>query len=128
MKKQLKRILYDVVGVSLIILSGLLGWLPGPGGIPLLIAGLAVLSVHNQWAHNILVFVKKNADNFFAAVYPNKKNIRIAHSITAILLFSLSLYLYTSLNYPYRIMFSLPLLAISLFQIIYANRFFINKH
>ena len=128
MKKHIKRISYDFVGISLIILSALLGWLPGPGGIPLLIAGLAILSVHNKWAHNILVFVKKNADNFFTAVFPNNKKIRILHTVVALLLFGLAIFIYTNLANPYKIMLSIPIVAIAIFQITYANRFIINKH
>lgn len=128
MKKHIKRISYDFVGVTLIILSALFGWLPGPGGIPLLIAGLAILSVHNKWAHNILVFVKKNADNFFASVFPNNKKIRIAHSLFALLLLSLATFFYFYLAYPLKIMISLPIFAMAIFEITYANRFIINKH
>ena len=128
MKKHIKRISYDLVGVSLIILSALFGWLPGPGGIPLLIAGLAILSVHNKWAHNILIFVKKNADNFFTAVFPNNKKIRILHTIFALLLFCLAIFFYISLSYPYKVMLSIPIVAMAIFEITYANRFIINKH
>ncbi|MBP9821134.1 hypothetical protein KBC85_03260 [Candidatus Saccharibacteria bacterium] len=128
MKKHIKRISYDFVGISLIILSALLGWLPGPGGIPLLIAGLAILSVHNKWAHNILVFVKKNADSFFTAVFPNNKKIRILHTMVALFLFGLAIFIYIYLDNPYKIMLSIPIVAIAIFQITYANRFIINKH
>ena len=69
--RTLKVILLDIVGILLIILAGLTGWLPGPGGIPLLIAGLAVLSINHKWAKRWLVAVKENglkiSDKFFSA-------------------------------------------------------------
>lgn len=48
------RIGVGVVGVLLILLAGATGWLPGPGGIPLAIAGLAVLASEFEWAQRLL--------------------------------------------------------------------------
>lgn len=56
----LKRILTDVLGVLLIIIAPLLGWLPGPGGIPLFLAGLGLLSINHDWAKDLLEYVKKH--------------------------------------------------------------------
>ena len=47
-----------VVGGLLIIAAPLTGWLPGPGGIPLFIAGLAVLASEFEWAQRLLYRVK----------------------------------------------------------------------
>ncbi len=44
------RIGVAVIGVTLIVAAPLTGWLPGPGGIPLFLAGLAVLSTEFLWA------------------------------------------------------------------------------
>lgn len=48
------RIAVGVVGTLLIVLAVLTGWLPGPGGIPLAIAGLAVLASEFEWAQRLL--------------------------------------------------------------------------
>jgi hypothetical protein len=50
----LKRISIDIAGFGLIFLGLLTGWLPGPGGIPLTLAGLALLALNYEWAENIL--------------------------------------------------------------------------
>lgn len=47
-----------ILGGLLIILAPLTGWLPGPGGIPLFIAGLAVLASEFEWAQRLLLRVK----------------------------------------------------------------------
>jgi hypothetical protein len=47
-----------ILGGLLIILAPLTGWLPGPGGIPLFIAGLAVLASEFEWAQRLLMRVK----------------------------------------------------------------------
>lgn len=39
-----------VVGALLVVGSALTGWLPGPGGIPLFIAGLAIWASEFAWA------------------------------------------------------------------------------
>ena len=63
-RNKLKFILIDTAGILLIILSGLTGWLPGPGGIPLLIAGLGLLSINHEWAKRWLLSVKKHGLSF----------------------------------------------------------------
>ncbi|MEU0089810.1 PGPGW domain-containing protein [Kribbella sp. NPDC006257] len=52
------RIGVGVLGGLLIIAAPLTGWLPGPGGIPLFIAGLAVLASEFEWAQRLLYKVK----------------------------------------------------------------------
>jgi uncharacterized membrane protein len=42
-----------IVGLLIVIASGLVGWLPGPGGIPLFLVGIAVLASEFTWAERI---------------------------------------------------------------------------
>lgn len=49
-----QRILIDIAGFGLMIISPFLGWLPGPGGIPLFLAGLGLVSLNHEWAENLL--------------------------------------------------------------------------
>lgn len=49
------RIGVGVLGSALLILSLLTGWLPGPGGIPLFLIGMAVLASEFRWAHRVTV-------------------------------------------------------------------------
>lgn len=51
------RIGVGVLGALLLILSALTGWLPGPGGIPLFLIGMAVLASEFRWAHRLTVTV-----------------------------------------------------------------------
>jgi hypothetical protein len=57
-KHLIYRIGVGVVGGLLIVAAPLTGWLPGPGGIPLFIAGLAVLASEFEWAQRLLLKVK----------------------------------------------------------------------
>jgi uncharacterized protein (TIGR02611 family) len=58
-KHLIYRIGVGIVGGLLLILAPLTGWLPGPGGIPLFIAGLAVLASEFEWAQRVLMRVKE---------------------------------------------------------------------
>jgi hypothetical protein len=53
-----KIILIDTLGVICIIGAILLGWLPGPGGIPLLLAGLGLLAINHPWAQRRMDWLK----------------------------------------------------------------------
>ncbi|WP_187279528.1 PGPGW domain-containing protein [Quadrisphaera setariae] len=53
-KHRVYRVVVACVGVFLILLGAATGWLPGPGGIPLVLAGLAVLASEFAWAHRLL--------------------------------------------------------------------------
>jgi len=53
-KHRVYRVVVGCVGAFLILLGAATGWLPGPGGIPLVLAGLAVLASEFAWAHRLL--------------------------------------------------------------------------
>ncbi len=40
------------VGFTLVLLAGAIGWLPGPGGIPVFLLGIYVLASEFSWADN----------------------------------------------------------------------------
>ena len=42
-----------VVGLGLVIISPFTGVLPGPGGIPIFLVGIAVLATEYEWAERI---------------------------------------------------------------------------
>ncbi len=49
----IRKPLVLVVGSIFIIAAGLTGWLPGPGGIPLFLIGIAILSTEFEWAKRL---------------------------------------------------------------------------
>lgn len=42
-----------VVGSIFILAAAATGWLPGPGGIPLFLVGIAILATEFAWAENV---------------------------------------------------------------------------
>jgi hypothetical protein len=52
------RCIVAAVGLLLILLGLATGWLPGPGGIPLVLGGLAVWASEFHWAHRLMLRLK----------------------------------------------------------------------
>lgn len=48
-----RRPLVFIVGTLFILLSALIGWLPGPGGMVIFLLGIAVLSTEFTWAERL---------------------------------------------------------------------------
>ena len=59
-----QRIAIDILGFSMVIAAPLTGWLPGPGGIPLFVAGLGLLSLNHEWAERYLQKFEKQREEF----------------------------------------------------------------
>lgn len=86
-KKFFKRFGTDIAGYLCLILVLPIGALPGPGGIPLLVAGLGLLSVHNAWAKSLLDYVKKHSSSLRNIFFPHRKNIELSWDIFAVCMF-----------------------------------------
>lgn len=57
-RKHTRRAIVTIIGLCLIVVAFLIGWIPGPWSIPLFIAGLAVLATEYDWADDFLTWVK----------------------------------------------------------------------
>ena len=62
-----------ILGIMLILSAGLIGWLPGPGGMVLFLLGIAVLATEFTWAERfrdwILHILRQAADLFLKHPY-----------------------------------------------------------
>lgn len=87
MQKAVKKVGTDILGGLLIITAILLGWLPGPGGIPLLIVGLSLLSVNHKWARRWLDWLKEHGERLAVYLFANQKLVPF-WQVTAVLLVS----------------------------------------
>lgn len=52
-----RRPIVLTIGVLIVLLSGTVGWLPGPGGIPIFLLGVAILSSEFHWAQRFKLFI-----------------------------------------------------------------------
>lgn len=92
-KKITKRVLVDAAGYMLIVASALTGWLPGPGGLPLLIGGLGLLSINNKWAMDLRMHLLNNGGKFVERLFPKHPIAQWAYDLVAATLFAVSAYL-----------------------------------
>lgn len=86
LKRNGKRLAIDAAGYLLIIAAGLTGWLPGPGGVPLLIAGLGLLSINNEWARRLRDYILDNGGKFIKKVFPENPLVQWVYDVVVVLL------------------------------------------
>jgi hypothetical protein len=86
-------LLANALGVGCIIAVPFVGWIPGPGGIPLLLAGLGLLSIHNAWARKLKTYVLHHSSNIRELLFPPNSKIQLAWDIVFVLLASSGAYL-----------------------------------
>jgi len=91
--KKLKHFVFDLVGVFLIVISPLLGWLPGPGGIPLFLAGLGLLSVHHAWAKKTIRYVKKNGIKLGEQIFREHTTLQAVYDVLTVVFMAGGVYL-----------------------------------
>ncbi len=92
-KNVIKIILTDLAGILCLILVPLLGPLPGPGGTPLLLAGLGLLALNHDWADRWLHKVKVHSDSLRKIVFPKISWIEWLWDIFAVSLLIFGTYL-----------------------------------
>src|SRR5690349_17606038 len=51
--RHVRRPIVLTFGMFFVLLAGAIGWLPGPGGIPIFLLGIAILSTEFQWADRL---------------------------------------------------------------------------
>lgn len=83
-----KVIVTDAAGIGCLILVPIVGPWPGPGGIPLLVAGLGFLGQNHEWARKWMYYVKKHSTSVREIVFPNTTWIKWAWDITALAIMS----------------------------------------
>jgi hypothetical protein len=86
LRRNTKRIAIDTVGYLLIVAAALTGWLPGPGGIPLLIAGLGLLSINNEWARRLRDYLLKHSGKLVKIIFPPIPIVQWLYDIIVLLL------------------------------------------
>lgn len=89
LRRNLKRIATDTAGYLLLVASLLTGWIPGPGGIPLAVAGLGLLSINNEWAQRLRDYLLDNGGKFVKVLFPANPIVQWLYDILVVLLWIL---------------------------------------
>ncbi len=93
LKKYGKIILFDTLAVFCFIGVILFGWLPGPGGIPLLLIGIALLAVNHDWAESWLESVKHKGISYKKYLFPDKKWLRHTYDLLSVVFTIIGIFL-----------------------------------
>ncbi len=125
-RTKLKSIGVDILGFLLIIAAGLTGWLPGPGGIPLLILGLSLLATNHEWAEKLLQSVKHQGVTISNKLFSDKPVVRWGIDIAGVLLVTISVLVLTHVTRNIARTAAVSLIIVSLFLLL-GNRKRINS-
>lgn len=90
-----KRIGIDIAGFGLIFLGIAFGWLPGPGGIPLILAGLGVLAQNYEWAQRLQDRIIKQGKDAFETLFPGSLIIQRVYDAVTLGLLLQTYYIFT---------------------------------
>ncbi len=92
LKRYGKTIFFDTL--ALLCLLGFIpvSFIPGPGGLPLLIAGLALLGINHEWARRWLETTKHKGVTFKKYLFPNNAWVKAFYDLCTILLVSGGIY------------------------------------
>lgn len=85
-----KRLAIDIAGYLLIIASVLTGWIPGPGGIPLFLAGLGLLAINHDWARRWLEHAQQHGLKFMDRLFIDHPLAKLLFDVAGIGLIILS--------------------------------------
>lgn len=114
-KRYGKIVIFDSLAVICFIGVILFGWLPGPGGLPLFLAGLALLAVNHDWAERWLETAKHKGKSFKKTLFPNIPWIRHTYDVVSIIIFVVATYaLFSTKNKLIRGL-SVPIASFSFF-------------
>jgi hypothetical protein len=80
----MKRILTDIAGIGLLLGALLFGWIPGPGGIPLVIAGLSLLAMNHEWAERWLRKVRSGGMKFVERLFTKNQLVPVGLDVAGI--------------------------------------------
>lgn len=118
-KRHAKRVIIDTAGYFLIVAGVALGWLPGPGGVPLVLIGLALLSIHNKWAETLRSYILKHSGKFIDFAFPAIPAVQWFYDVLSLLLTAIVILLSWRRNAVWQISLAIFLFFATLLIITY---------
>lgn len=115
MANRIKRIGTDIAGYGLIMLGIATGWLPGPGGIPLIVAGLGLLSINNKWAQDLRDYILKNGGKLVKLLFPDNWFVELLYDLAVAVMLVVVAILASRHAAIWQISLSIALFFIALF-------------
>lgn len=110
----LERLAINCLGFGLLVLGIVVAPVPGPGGTPLILAGLAILSVHNHWAYRLRKYILDGHQSISAIIFPANPWARFAWDLVGAVCFGLGLSMLVNLEAIWARIAATVLLSIAL--------------
>lgn len=95
MQKKTKAILIDIAGFGLLLAAIPIGWIPGPGGIPVVILGLSLLATNHDWADKMMQRVKDESVKASKRVSESSKTTKWLIDIASVAFIAVAVILFT---------------------------------
>lgn len=111
-KELTKVILLDLLAILCFVGVVLFGWLPGPGGIPLFLGGLALLAINHEWAERYLEKFKDKAVSFKKVLFPNTPYIKRTYDTVSLFITGLAILVFFTVEQPIIKALSVALLCL----------------
>jgi hypothetical protein len=89
LKRNTKRIAIDLAGYLLILVGIIISPVPGPGGIPVMIAGLGLLSINNKWAARLRDTILDNGGKLVKIAFPPNPLVQWLYDLLVVLLLAI---------------------------------------
>lgn len=115
LRRYLKVLVLDTLAGLCFLGVLLFGWLPGPGGIPLLLAGLALLAVNHDWAERWLETVRLKGKSLKKILFPDIAWVRHTYDTLSVLLFSFAVWLFLTTHNRWVAGVGMAIACLSLF-------------
>lgn len=91
--QQLQRIIIDLAGIFLMVLSPFIGIVPGPGGIVIFLAGLWLLSLNHAWAARWRNKIKEKGMNMVTILFVDNPWLKAFYDLLAVVLVYWGIYI-----------------------------------
>lgn len=91
----------NTLGIVCLVLIPFIGPLPGPGGIPLFLAAMSLLALHNPWAARLKKFAQDNASSLTDLIFLDNSACRRAWDIFVYLSLASGIYLFVVFDFGF---------------------------
>lgn len=104
----------NCLGFGLLVLGIVVAPIPGPGGTPLILIGLGVLSIHNHWAYRLRKYILDSHQSISAIIFPVNPWARFAWDLAGAVAFGMGLSMLVNLEAIWTRIIATILLTIAL--------------
>ena len=104
----------NCLGFGLLVLGIIVAPIPGPGGTPLILGGLGILSINNHWAYRLRCYLLNSHKSISTIIFPANPWARFAWDLAGAVAFGLGLSILVNLEAIWTRIIATVLLSIAI--------------